>query len=257
MQRWRLASSADGTRSNRSTQDTHRASALLMSVGCIAKRHCSLRSWLASARSAPGPSARRMKQKGRFPSGQRGQTVNLLVPPSQVRILLSPPSALFGLRLLALPGFLFVPVGCSPPQKMTAMCGGGGMQGQPGPCLCSCHSLLVSGFARVLCSDTTLHMLCGITCGCSSMVERQPSKLYTRVRFPSPAPPPPPRLRRFALRLEVASRSLNHRCFVSVLFGLVGGGFASCCSSVVEHFLGKEEVSGSSPDSSSIQQNLD
>ena len=25
-------------------------------------------------------------------------------------------------------------------------------------------------------------------CGCSSMVERQPSKLVTRVRFPSPAP---------------------------------------------------------------------
>ena len=26
-------------------------------------------------------------------------------------------------------------------------------------------------------------------CGCSSMVEFQPSKLITRVRFPSPAPP--------------------------------------------------------------------
>jgi hypothetical protein len=25
------------------------------------------------------------------------------------------------------------------------------------------------------------------SCGCSSMVERQPSKLHTRVRFPSPA----------------------------------------------------------------------
>ncbi len=29
--------------------------------------------------------------KGRFPSGQRGQTVNLLATPSKVRILLSPP----------------------------------------------------------------------------------------------------------------------------------------------------------------------
>src|SRR5262245_36196658 len=27
-------------------------------------------------------------------------------------------------------------------------------------------------------------------CGCSSMVEQQPSKLMTRVRFPSPAPNP-------------------------------------------------------------------
>ena len=27
-----------------------------------------------------------------------------------------------------------------------------------------------------------------IQCGCSSMVELQPSKLTTRVRFPSPAP---------------------------------------------------------------------
>ena len=54
--------------------------------------------------------------------------------------------------------------------------------------------------------------------GRSSMVERQPSKLNAWVRFPSPAPP--------------------HN--------------ASCCSSVVEHFLGKEEVMGSSPISSSI-----
>ena len=30
---------------------------------------------------------------GRFPSGQRGQTVNLLAQPSKVRILLSPPPA--------------------------------------------------------------------------------------------------------------------------------------------------------------------
>ena len=27
-----------------------------------------------------------------------------------------------------------------------------------------------------------------VTCGCSSMVEQKPSKLMTRVRFPSPAP---------------------------------------------------------------------
>ena len=30
--------------------------------------------------------------------------------------------------------------------------------------------------------------LIGFYCGCSSMVEHQPSKLIVRVRFPSPAP---------------------------------------------------------------------
>ena len=66
--------------------------------------------------------------------------------------------------------------------------------------------------------------------GRSSMVEPQPSKLMAWVRFPSPAPAflarpahtePPP------------------------------AGPGGCCSSVVEHFLGKEEAMGSSPISSS------
>ena len=35
---------------------------------------------------------------GRFPSGQRGQTVNLMAQPSQVRILFSPPSHSFARR---------------------------------------------------------------------------------------------------------------------------------------------------------------
>ena len=34
--------------------------------------------------------------KGGFPSGQRGQTVNLLAPPSKVRILLHPLSLIIG-----------------------------------------------------------------------------------------------------------------------------------------------------------------
>ena len=50
-------------------------------------------------------------------------------------------------------------------------------------------------------------------CGCSSMVERKPSKLDVRVRFPSPAP-------------------------ISQLR-------ARPCSSVVEHSLGKGEVASS------------
>jgi hypothetical protein len=37
---------------------------------------------------------------GRFPSGQRGQTVNLLAKPSKVRILLSPKAFRFMARRL-------------------------------------------------------------------------------------------------------------------------------------------------------------
>lgn len=51
--------------------------------------------------------------------------------------------------------------------------------------------------------------------GRSSVVELRPSKPSTRVRFPSPAP-------------------------------------SGCCSSVVERLLGKEEVTGSTPVSSSV-----
>ncbi len=51
------------------------------------------RQYRASSRgSPPAPRARReCALAGRFPSGQRGQTVNLMAQPSQVRILLSPP----------------------------------------------------------------------------------------------------------------------------------------------------------------------
>ena len=56
--------------------------------------------------------------------------------------------------------------------------------------------------------------------GYSLMVEPQPSKLMMRVRFPLPAP-------------------------------LKGSSFAHIAQSV-EHFLGKEEVTGSSPVMSSI-----
>jgi hypothetical protein len=53
----------------------------------------------------------------------------------------------------------------------------------------------------------------GLLCGCSSMVERQPSKLITWVRFPSPAP----------------SADAAH------------------VAQSVEHVLGKDEVNGSIP----------
>ena len=52
-------------------------------------------------------------------------------------------------------------------------------------------------------------------CGCSSVVELQPSKLIMWVRFPSPAPIP--------------KKSSAH------------------IAQSVEHFLGKEEVTGSNP----------
>ena len=58
--------------------------------------------------------------------------------------------------------------------------------------------------------------------GCSSMVEQQPSKLNTRVRFPSPA--------------------LSCKDSEAVV------------AQLVEHFLGKEEVMGSSPISSSCSE---
>ena len=55
------------------------------------------------------------------------------------------------------------------------------------------------------------------TCGCSSMVEQKPSKLTTRVRFPSPAP----------------GFDCNARFYIATI---------SPFSSVVEHSLGKGEA---------------
>ena len=40
---------------------------------------------------------------------------------------------------------------------------------------------------KVVCMARALHVTGRKYCGCSSMVEQQPSKLNTRVRFPSPA----------------------------------------------------------------------
>lgn len=46
---------------------------------------------------SPAPHHRaRVFRAGEFPSGQRGQTVNLMAQPSQVRILLPPPASLCG-----------------------------------------------------------------------------------------------------------------------------------------------------------------
>ena len=122
--------------------------------------------------------------RGRFPSGQRGQTVNLMAMPSQVRILFPPPTS--------------TPLTPSRPAATPTR---------------ASRSAQAFGSRRA--------------CGRSSVVERQPSKLNAWVRFPSPAPAPSARL---APRGEL---------------------FRRCCSSEVEHFLGKEEVMGSIPISSS------
>ena len=63
--------------------------------------------------------------------------------------------------------------------------------------------------------------------GCSSMAELQPSKLVVRVRFPSPA------------------LWKKHDWIWLIEFSF------RCCSSVVERVLGKDEVMGSNPISSS------
>ena len=107
----------------------------------------------------------------RFPSGQRGQTVNLLAQPSEVRILPSPPVAqavgFFLSSLSALsrghwtPGLIPDPL-----RKFPA----------------------VAGFKGGVISGSLPRVRADSESGCSSMVELQPSKLDAWVRFPSPAP---------------------------------------------------------------------
>ena len=84
-----------------------------------------------------------------FPSGQREQTVNLPALPSKVRIL-PPPLQEPGIR---------------------------GQETEAPAIPVAAHR------APVLLPD-----LCYLMRGCSTMVEQKPSKLTTRVRFPSPAP---------------------------------------------------------------------
>ncbi len=62
-------------------------------------------------------------------------------------------------------------------------------------------------------------------CGYSSVAEPQPSKLKMRVRFPLPAPG----LARVRVRARTRTRGSAH------------------IAQLVEHFLGKEEVTGSNP----------
>ena len=144
------------------------------------------------------------RAQGGFPSGQRGQTVNLMAKPSQVRILFPhhPPSS------------------CRPRSPVPP--------GAPVRC---------QRLSRPLHLRPCGHRARGAR-GRSSMVERQPSKLNAWVRFPSPAPPLERRVTPCAARCGRRGAPIGSR-------------MRCCCSSVVEHFLGKEEVMGSSPISSS------
>ena len=96
-------------------------------------------------------------------------------------------------------------------------------------------------------------------CGCSSVVEPQPSKLVAWVRFPSPAPSLIPRMRHLTdhadesdgfLRLQriETNDSANRRQRQEAK-----NDDRSCCGSGVEHVLGKDEVMGSNPISSSTK----
>ena len=85
--------------------------------------------------------------------------------------------------------------------------------------------------------------------GCSSMVEQKPSKLMTRVRFPSPAPRDawPQRTNTNATTTGVPLATSGARHYPSHRGSPRGAPPAgtSPCSSVVEHSLGKGEVARS------------
>ena len=70
------------------------------------------------------------------------------------------------------------------------------------------------------------------------MVELQPSKLITRVRFPSPAPV-------LALASRVSAQAWLPRLAPDVASPVLILKFISPCGSVVEHSLGKGEVARS------------
>ncbi len=89
-----------------------------------------------------------------------------------------------------------------------------------------------------------LHRSASAIGGRSSMVERQPSKLNAWVRFPSPAP------RAGALRRAAAFARPNVDLVADPRTRL-SRRFLAAVAQPVEHFLGKEEVTGSIPVSSS------
>ena len=155
--------------------------------------------------------------RGRYQSGQMGQTVNLVALPSAVRIRLSPPPRATRPRF---------------PRNTRQRAS----NGAPRASACS---------SAACCARASFG-------GRSSMVEPQPSKLMAWVRFPSPAPTARASSSSStdAGTRRAARRRFAHRARGSASWSARSAG---CCSSVVEHLLGKEEVMGSSPISSSIR----
>jgi hypothetical protein len=275
---------------------------------------------------------------GGYPSGQRGQTVNLLAQPSQVRILLRPPvppagaARIWGCHHLGLPSLGLPSLGLPslglpslglpslglpslglpslglPSLGLSTRC----VLARPhshgtlrpvevveacrfdrlaGPRLAGCMRRTPRvGFVDERASSAPVPMgpkgggakdpgaspggSEAVRRGSSSVVERQPSKLNVAGSTPvsrstAPLDCSARLLRSTALpgnrlvphRSEAQSRRPNPRragrahpspaALGSQRNRSGANRSASCCSSVVEHFLGKEEVTGSSPVSSS------
>ena len=82
------------------------------------------------------------------------------------------------------------------------------------------------------------------------MVEQQPSKLMTRVRFPSPA-----LMKSIATISFELEENLESSDELTEMLGLTAKSLlkAAAVAQLVEHFLGKEEVMSSSLISSSVK----
>ena len=116
-----------------------------------------------------------MERGGGFPSGQRGQTVNLMAMPSQVRILHPPLTKVMAtcIRREYWPH-------CACWRHFVCL-----RRGDPLHTRAPINRVSTFDFISRTCDSGNTEFLGG----CSSVVEPQPSKLKTRVRFPSPALP--------------------------------------------------------------------
>ncbi len=134
----------------------------------------------------PGRVCTRVDYSGGYPSGQRGQTVNLVALPSQVRILLHPCQLRVGWN------------GSESDAFGRELTGGQASNQQggssPGRLEIGIKSTLYSGPVGVPAAVADQGyprreswLDADENCGCNSMVEYLPSKQATWVRFPSPA----------------------------------------------------------------------
>ena len=130
-----------------------------------------------------------------FPSGQRDQTVNLTAQPSEVRILPPPPTSLRACSVKPSSRLKGRPLARSGAVRRRGYRGRRRRAGQASGSsvppravgLISRPAIDRSG-ASAGASGYVRRLRMVSICGCSSMVEPQPSKLMVWVRFPSPAP---------------------------------------------------------------------